>query len=296
MIIGTGAMGQRVIKFKSNFEYINAIRHLRRYADGFEAHDADGNVTHFAAEQWRDPLVNPLTRAERLRVRKYYDVLQRHAGYKGARFQKFRTTDPVTGKRVPNKKKLSSAQKAMGMPSKGKWRGVFVPQPDENIPARLAQRKGIWVIEYPHQGVDTMFVPFDREEFALYGTSYVRGLLHDLPVDYRYNLDMGYGRNRWKAGGNLEQMLRDLDRIVMGYGHYVDFVLGVHIYRGGKEEYNDLKRATFRGQTIKRAEQEKIKKIIAKERRRKITLERDERDARREVQLLEKFKRRYNIK
>lgn len=288
-------MGQRIIKFKSNFEYVNAIRHLRRYADGFEAHDAQGNATHFAASAWKDPLVNPLTPAERRRVRRYYDVLQRHAGYKNARFQKFRKTDKATGKRVIDSKKLSGAQKAMGMPSRGTWRGVFVPQPDETTPVRLLQRKGTWVIKYRLQGVDTVFVPFDKENFAMYGSEYVRGLLHGLPSDYRYNLDMGYGRNRWKAGGTLDQMIDDLDRIILGYGHYSEFVMGVHVYRGGKEEYNDLKRASFRGASMKRADQDRIKKIIAKERRKKILLERDRRDAMLEEKFLEKFKRRYNI-
>lgn len=238
------------IKLKSNGEYVRAIKALRHYADGFNP--ADGFDLRHLSNQYR----NPLTRSQKAKVARYMDVLQRHAGYKDARYQHFR--DPA---------KLASAQKAMGMPSRGSWRGVFVPQPAPETPAQLVRYKNTWIIEYRHQGVDTVFVPFDRELFATYGTSYVHGLLHGLPKDYRYNLDMGYGRNRWKAGGNLEQMLRDLEFIVSGYGNVADFVMGVHVYRGGNDAYNDLKLAQFRTVHTKRATQDAIRKVIRKERR-----------------------------
>lgn len=238
------------IKLKTNGEYIRAIKALRRYADGFTA--ADGFDLRSLSNQYH----NPLTRSQKAKIARYMDVLQRHAAYKGTRFQRFR--DPA---------KLASAQKAMGMPSRGSWRGVFVPQPAPETPAVLVQYRGQWVVEYRFQGIDTVFVPFDRELFATYGTSYVRSLFHGLPQDYRYNLDMGHGRNRWKAGGNLDQMLRDLDFIVSSYDDVADFVMGVHVYRGTNESYNDLKRAHFRTVRVKRAQQDLIRKIVRKERR-----------------------------
>lgn len=238
------------IKLKSTGEYQRAIVALRKYADGFEASDG------FDLRKLKNPYDNPLTRSQKAKVAKYFDVLQRHAGYKGISYQYFRDS-----------RKLSEAQRAVGMPSRSSWRGVFVPQPSEGTPAKLVKRAGQWLIEYRYQGVDTIFVPFDKMLFAEHGTYYVRGLFHNAPKSYLYNLDMGYGRNRWKAGGNLEQMLRDLDYILNGYGHYSEFVMGVHVYRGGLDAYNELKRAQFTTIKQKKITQEKLKKIIRKERR-----------------------------
>lgn len=245
-----GRGGYVAIKLKSTGEFNRAIKALRKYADGFETEDG------FDLRKIRNPYENPLTKKQRDKVARYFDVLQRHGGYKGTSYQHF--SDP---------KRLASAQKAMGMPSRSSWRGVFVPQPSDETPVKLVQHRGQWVIEYKHQGVDTVFVPFDKLEFATYGTQYVAELLGDLPDDYRYNLDMGYGRNRWKAGGNLSQMLRDLDFIVSGYGHYSEFVQGVHVYRGGKVEFNELKKANIATMREKKLAQEKIKNKIRKERR-----------------------------
>lgn len=242
--------GNVAIKLKTTGEYHRAIEALRPYADGFTA--ADG----YDLRKLKNPYDNPLTRSQQAKVAKYFDVLQRHAGYKGTSYQYFR--DP---------KKLRGAQIAMGMPSRSLWRGVFVPQPSDGTPAKLVQRGGKWLIEYRYQGVDTIFVPFDKMLFAEHGTSYVRGLFYHSPKSYLYNLDMGYGRNRWKAGGNLEQMLRDLEFIINSYGHYSDFVMGVHVYRGGLDAYNELKIEHFSTVKHKKISQEKIKKIIRKERR-----------------------------
>lgn len=242
------------IKLKTPGEYRRAIEQLRRYADGFTA--ADG----YDLRKLQGMYDNPLSESRKKRVREYFDVLQRHAGYKGFSYQHFRDT-----------KKLKSAQRAMGMPDKGTWRGVFVPEPSENTPAKLVQHgrgvDSVWTIEYQMQGVDTVFVPFDRLLFAEHDISYVRGLLHGLPADYRYNLDMGYGRNRWKAGGNLEQMLRDLTHIVGQYGHFSEFVAGVHVYRGGLAAFNELKWEQVKTKERKIKTQEEIRKIIRKERR-----------------------------
>lgn len=239
------------IKLKTVGEYKRAIKALRHYAGGFEA--ADG----FDLRHLNDEYHNPLTRSQKAKVARYYDVLQRHAGYKGTTFQQFR--DP---------KKLASAQHAMGMPTRQTWRGVFVPMPSENTPVKLVNHRGMWVIEYWEQGVDTIFVPFDQELFAQYDIEYVRKLFENAPAHYLYNLDMGHGRNRWKAGGNLNQMLDDLSRIVFKYGTYYDFVMGVHVYRGGLQAFNKLKTEHFKTEKIRRVTQEQVKKIIRKERRR----------------------------
>lgn len=238
------------IKLITNGEYRQAIIKLRRYADGFDS------ASGFNLRKLTDPLRNLLTKKERAKVAKYFDVLQRHAGYKGTIFQKFR--DP---------KKLRSAQAAMGMPSRSTWRGVFVPQPSDATPARLVLIKNQWVIEYAYQGVDTIFVPFDRMEFAINGIDYVRELFAGADPAYLYNLDMGYGRNRWKMGGNFEQMLRDLNFIITKYEMFAEFVMGVHVYRGGLTQYNKLKTEHFETEKIRRVTQEHIKKIIRKERR-----------------------------
>ena len=235
------------IELKTVGEYRRAINALMPYTRGFEKY-ADYDFT--------DQYFNPLNFGEKMHVRRYFDVLMRHAGYKGTVYQKFKSTE-----------KLHSAQRAMGMPTWPGWRGVFVPQPDSSTPARLVRIKGQWVIEYTRQGVDTVFVPFDRTVFAELGTEYLRELLGDLPVDYLYNLDMGYGRNRWGAGGNLEQVIRDLGHIINGYGNYSEFVMGVHVYRGGLKSFNKLKTSNAKTMRTKKLTQEKIRKIIRKERR-----------------------------
>lgn len=238
------------IKLKTTGEFNRAIKALRKYADGFDT--ADG----YDLRQIRNPYDNPLTKSQKAKVARYFDVLQRHAGYKGTNYQHF--TDP---------KRLASAQKAMGMPSRSSWRGVFVPQPSDATPAKLVEHKGQWVIEYTWQGVDTVFIPFDKLAFATYGTEYVAELLGDLPSDYRYNLDMGHGRNRWKAGGNLEQVLRDLDFIVSGYGHFAEFVMGVHVYRGGMRAFNKLKTENAATMDRKKITQKMLIAKVRKERR-----------------------------
>ena len=246
------------IKLKSTWEYKNAIEHIRRYATGFEATDTSGNSTNFDLRHFGNPYHNPLSKSERARVARYFDVYQRHVGYKGTSFQKIK--DP---------KKLTSAQKAMGMPTRQTWRGVFVPQPSENTPAKMRKYGADWVIEYFEQGMDTIFVPFDRMQFVMRDVEYVRELFSTSPKTYMYNLDMGHGRNRWKAGGNLEQMLRDLSQIIFNYGidAVSQFVLGVHVYRGGLKRFNELKMEHFATVNMKKVTQSQVKVIIRKERR-----------------------------
>jgi len=246
------------IKLKTTGEYKRAIAALRYYADGFTA--ADGYDLRHLSNEYH----NPLTRSQRAKIARYYDVLQRHAGYKGTTFQQFR--DP---------KKLAGAQKAMGMPTGQSWRGVFVPQPSENTPAKLVMHRKMWVIEYWENGVDSIFVPFDKLEFAERDIEYVRELFEGAPSEYLYNLDMGHGRNRWKAGGNLDQMLSDLGRLVQnnlsgvsGQSAFEEYIMGVHVYRGGLKNFNKLKTEHFKTLNMKRVTQEQIKTIIRKERRR----------------------------
>lgn len=250
------------IKLKTQGEYRNAIAHLRRYADGFGA--ADGyDLRHFSGG-----FDIPLSRSQKQRVAKYFDTLQKHAGYKGATFQKFK--DP---------KKLKSAQAAMGMPTRETWRGVFVPEPSANTPARLVERgrgsNKSWVVEYVEQGADMVYVPFDRVEFAQYGVQYVQNLLAGLPDSYRYMLAMGDpSRKRWKARGNLRQFLEDLERLIhfnvigqSGGSSFENYMTGVIVVRGGHDAVEQLAREHIKTRDAKRGQQEQLKKIIRTERR-----------------------------
>ena len=80
---------------------------------------------------------------------------------------------------------------------------------------------------------------------------------------------MGHGRNRWKAGGNLEQMISDLSQIVFNYGieGVSQFVLGAHVYRGGLKKFNELKTAHFATVNMKKITQGQVKAIVRRERR-----------------------------
>lgn len=271
------------IKLKSTGEYIRAIKELRRYADGFTSTDApEFDLRHFTEFH------NPLTRSQKDKVRRYFDVFQRHAAYKGVKWQQFR--DP---------KNLRDAQKAMGMPIKQTWRGVFIPQPSEDTAAHLVRYGKKYVIEYRYQGLDTIFVPFDREAFALGGAMYVYELFKDAPETYLYNLDMGYGRNRWMMGGNLRQMLEDLDRIVNLYGHYDSFVMGAHVYRGGKAAYEKLRSEHFKTMGKKKLTQADIKRKTHTERkklaRREFTMGVDRLNVRQGYMTPAAFRRKYGV-
>lgn len=286
MGITCSTQGERkrvAIKLKSTGEYIRAIKVLRQYADGFTSVDApEFDLRHFTEFN------NPLTRSQKDKVRRYFDVYQRHAAYKGVKWQQFR--DP---------KNLRDAQKAMGMPTKQTWRGVFVPEPSPDTAAGLVRYGKKYVIEYRYQGVDTIFVPFDRMAFAMGGAMYVYELFKDAPASYLYNLDMGYGRNRWKLGGNLRQMLEDLDRIVNLYGHYDSFVMGAHVYRGGRDAFEKLRAENFKTMGKKKMTQDMIKKQINAERkkraRREFTLALDKNNVRRGYMTPAAFRRKYGV-
>lgn len=242
-------------------EYREAIKTLRKFTTGFEAHKTVKGVlvsTGYDLRTLQDTkdFRNPLTGSERAKIARYFDVYQRHAAYKGTVIQRFK--DP---------KRLREAQAAMGMPVGKGWRGVFVPQPSDATGAKLVKIKKKWIIEYVSQGVDTIFVPFDRVLFAVEGEDYVRELFAGADPAYRYNLDMGYGRNRWSSGGNLEQMIRDMGYIMARYGHYSEFIMGVHVYRGTNDNFNKLKTEHFKTVAKKKITQAKIKVRVRRERR-----------------------------
>lgn len=279
------------IKLKTVGEYRNAIKQLRVYADGFEATDGydlrylRGDIYHPDKDDYRH-YINPLKEHQKKKIERFFDVLQRHHGYKGTSYQTF-----------DNEKDLHSAQRAMGMPTWKGWRGVFVPEPDDSTPATLVKvekpgrgkKRAQWLIEYQRQGVDTIFVPFDKIQFATHGVSYVRGLFKDAPLNYKYNIDMGYGRNRWKTGGTLEQVLRELDFFVNSYtlesgkNDFQEFIMGLHVYRASWNEFNKLKQAHAKTMSEKRNEQEKFREKIKEERRKLYGFEEDKAAARRMV-------------
>lgn len=260
--------GHPLINLQTVGEYRRAIKALREFADGFEAKDGF-DLRYLKSDIYHpdknDPMhyYNPLSPAKREKIARYFDVLQRHHGYKGTLYQTFK-----------DKRTLKSAQRAMGMPTWVGWRGVFVPQPAENTPATLIRVEKKWVIQYRKQGVDTVFVPFNKIQFAERGVDYVRDLFKNADPSYKYNLDMGHGRNRWKAGGNLDQMLRDLGFLIehniagtSGQTEYENYIMGVHVYRATWDTFNTLKRAQQKTMAQKRVDQEEIKKKIASERR-----------------------------
>lgn len=282
-------------------EYIRAIKELRKYADGFTADDGY-DLRKVKASKDRVAL----TPAQKKRVKSYFDVLQRHAGYKGTKFQKFE-----------NKKKLKEAQAVMGMPTKGTWRGVFVPQPEAHK-AKLKKVRGTWVVSFGDLGVESVFVPFDKVQFASRGIEYVREIVAIWPDDWRYNLDMGYGRERWKIGHTKRAFLDDLAWLIernlsgqSGTSSFEDYMLGVHVYRSASQtsqEYQQLYRDTMGEIHAKRAQQEALKAQIAKERRlfrsikerekqakQREVLKALSRDERREIRQAKKFLKKYGI-
>lgn len=269
------------IKLKTQGEFLHAIKILRHYADGFGA--ADGyDLRHFSGG-----FDIPITAARQKRIAAYYDIYQRHIGYKGASFQKFK--DP---------KKLKSAQAAMGMPTKQSWRGVFVAEPSPNTPARLVERgKGknkAWVVEYVEQGADMVYVPFDRVQFAMYEVAYVQNLLAGLPDSYRYMLAMGDpSRKRWKARGNLRQFLADLELLIHsnkigdsgGGSSFEEYMTGVIIVRGGHAATEKLAREHIKTRDEKTKIQEDFRKVIRRERRKLSEWENAKRSAKKFPQL-----------
>ena len=260
------------IRLITPLEYRNAIERIRRFADGFGA--KDGYDLRSIQNDKRYPSSDPrhfevnLTRGQKQKIRNYFDTLQKHQGYK-----------PVKLQRIKNKKKLKDAQRAMGMPTTQNWRGVFVPVMREDATAKnvhLKQYSGRdqygqpakqWVVEYRDLGIDAVYIPFNPQMFAIYGTEYVNGLLSSFDPEFKYNIAFGEGREDWFYGGTARKLIESLNTLIGNYSEFYKFISGIWVYRGANfEEFQILRRGKEKSRAEKRARQEIDKKKVISER------------------------------